>query len=76
MIFDPDADEPRPQARTPRQSLILTERGWTVLGQPTEAAERWFKEHRGEIAELCPGRNADLEASRMAHRLVKEGALA
>jgi hypothetical protein len=73
MIFDPD--EPRSQARTPRQSLIRTERGWAVIGQPTEAAERWVKEHRDELAALVPGRNADLEASRMAHRLVSEGKL-
>jgi hypothetical protein len=63
VILDPD--EPLPQARTDRQSLILTERGWAVLGQPTTKAETWLKGALDEMTELFPARS-EQEVRRMA----------
>lgn len=74
MIFDPD--EPRSQARTDRQSLIRTDRGWAVLGQPTAKAEVWAKSAADELAELLSNpADAMLRASRMACDLVTMGGL-
>ena len=75
MILDPD--EPLPQARTARQSLIRTERGWVVLGQPTAAAETIFQTARAELAELTPkmpGHLRDLRASMIAVDVAQQGA--
>lgn len=73
MIFDPD--EPRSQARTDRQSLIRTSRGWAVMGQPTEAAEAWVRGARDELAEMLTSEDPDRAISRMASALVDEGVL-
>lgn len=76
MIFDPD--EPHPQARSPRQSLINTPRGWAILGQPTPKAEAWIKEARDEMEALFPAMaegDRMRAASVMACELVGRGAL-
>lgn len=52
MILDPD--EPLPQGRTPRQSLINTDHGWAVIGQPTARAEAWIKGARDDMEALFP----------------------
>jgi len=75
LIFDPDV--PRVQECTPRQSLIRTERGWVVLGQPTAAAEAIFRTARAELAELTPkmpGHLRDLRASMIAVDVAQQGA--
>lgn len=76
MILDPD--EPLPQARSPRQSLIFTSRGWAVIGQPTAKAEAWIKGARDDMEALFPAMGEDARlraASVMACGLVKQGAL-
>lgn len=76
MILDPD--EPIPQARTERQSLIKTERGWAVIGQATANAEAWLAEARDEMAELFPNQpegSRMIAASHLAAEMVDRGAL-
>lgn len=76
MILDPD--EPLPTRRTARQSLIRTERGWAVIGQPTAKAQTWLSESRDELATLFPDMAEGSRlfvASRMAAELVDRGVL-
>jgi hypothetical protein len=76
LILDPD--EPLPTRRTERQSLIRTERGWAVLGQPTSKAQSWLAEAREELAELVPNMAEDSRlraASIMAAELLDRRAL-
>lgn len=76
MILDPD--EPLPQARSPRQSLINTSHGWAVVGQPTARAEAWIKGAHDDMEALFPAmaeRDRMRAASVMACAFVKQGAL-